>query len=90
MNNIKKIKRINLNVPLEILREVDKLAKDGNQTRTDVFVNGVLLELEEVRRKKKLKQFISQKKSILNQKDNKEMFELGGNEWVKKIREEWE
>ena len=90
MKNLNKIKRINLNVPLHLLKEIDAVAKNDNKTRTEIFVMGAAHELSEIRRKKKLKEFLSRKEPIFNPKDNKEMFELGGTEWVRRLRQEGE
>ena len=90
MRNFNKVKRINLNVPLYLLKEIDELAKKDNETRTDIFVKGAEQELEQRRRKKKLQQFLSRKEPIFNKKDNPEMFNLGGAEWTKRLRQEGE
>ena len=90
MKNTKKVKRINLNVPIYLLDEIDKLAENDNETRTEIFVKGAESEVEQRRRKKKLKEFLSRKGPIFNPKDNKEMFELGGAEWVRRLRQEGE
>lgn len=91
MKDPNELKRINLNVPLYLLKEIDALAKNDNKTRTEIFVKGAENEVEERKRKKKLKEFLSRKEPVFNPKDNKEMFELGGTEWVRKLRQEdWE
>ena len=90
MKNTNKVKRINLNIPLYILKEIDAVAKNDNKTRTEIFIKGAEHELDERRRKQKLKEFLSRKEPIFNPKDNKEMFELGGAEWVRRLRQEGE
>lgn len=90
MKNFNKVKRINLNVPLYLLKEIDELAKHDNETRTDIFVKGAEQELEERRRKKKLNDFLSRKKPILDPRKYPEIYRLGGTEWVKRLRQEGE
>ena len=90
MKNTKKVKRINLNVPIYLLDEIDKLAENDNETRTDIFVKGAESEIEQRRRKKKLNEVLSRKEPIFNPKDYPEMYKLGGAEWVKRLRREGE
>ena len=90
MKNPNKVKRINLNVPLYLLKEIDELAKKSNETRTDIIVKGIHDEVEERRRKKKLNEFLSRKMPIFDPKKYKEMYKLGGTEWVKRLRQEGE
>ncbi len=84
----KKIKRINLNVPLHLLKEVDKLAKEEDITRTDIFVTGLENELDNRRRRRNLDKFLASDKPIFTPEKNKEIFELGANEWVRRLRAE--
>lgn len=88
MKDPNKIKRINLNVPLYLLKEIDELAKKDNETRTDIFIDGAENEVQERKRKAKLKEFLSRKAPILDPKKYSEMYELGGTEWVKRLRQE--
>ena len=88
MKDPNKIKRINLNVPLYLLKEIDELAKKNNETRTDIFIEGVESKLQERKRKAKLKEFLSRKTPILDPKKYNEMYKLGGTEWVKRLRQE--
>jgi len=90
MKNQDNVKRINLNVPLYLLKEIDEVAKKDNETRTDIFVKGAEQELEERKRKKKLNDFLARKKPVFNKKDNPEIFKLGGTEWIKRLRQEGE
>lgn len=83
-------KRINLYVPLYLLEEIDELTEDDNKTRTEIFVKGAEHEIENLKRMKKMDKFLSRKKPIFNEKDNPEMFKLGGTEWVKRLRQEGE
>ena len=85
-----KIKRINLNMPIYILDEIDEQAEEENLTRTDVIINDLRSKREERKRKKILQEFLARKKPIFNKKYNKEIFKLGGAEWVKRLREEGE
>lgn len=84
----KKVKRINLNVPLYLLKEVDKLAKEEDISRTDIFVTGLENELDNRRRRRNLDKFLASDKPLINPKDNPEIFELGANEWVRRLRAE--
>lgn len=88
MKDPNKVKRINFNMPLYLLKEIDELAKKSNETRTDIIIEGTENIVEERKRKEKLKTFLSRKTPILDPKKNKEMFELGGTEWVKRLRQE--
>ena len=85
-----KIKRINLNMPIYILDEIDEQAEEENLTRTDVIINDLRSKREERKRKKILQEFLAREKPIFNPKDNKEIFELGTNEWVRRLRSEGE
>ena len=90
MKNQNKVKRINLNVPLHLLKEIDELAKKNGETRTDIIIKGIKDEVGERRRKKKLHKILSREKPIFNPKKYKEMYRLGGTEWVKRLRQEGE
>ena len=83
-------KRINLYVPIYLLEEIDELAKDDNKTRTEIFVKGAERELEHKKRQKKLDKFLARKTPILDPKKYKEIYKLGGTEWVKRLRQEGE
>ena len=90
MKNRDNVKRINLNVPLYLLKEIDEIAKKNNETRTEIFVKGAEQELEERKRKKKLNNFLARKKPVFDPKKYPEIYKLGGTEWVKKLRQEGE
>ena len=47
----KKVKRIGLNVPLHLLKETDKFAKEEHISRTDIFITGLENEVEHRKRK---------------------------------------
>ena len=90
MKNQDDVKRINLNVPLYLLKEIDEIAKKNNETRTEIFVKGAEQELEERKRKKKLNDFLIRKKPVFDPTRYPEMYKLGGTEWVKRLRQEGE
>ena len=90
MKNQNKVKRINLNVPLYLLKEIDELAKKDNETRTDIIVEGTENIVEERKRKAKLNEFLNKRKKKSPPIFVKEVYELGTNEWVKRLREEWD
>ncbi len=90
MKDPNELKRINLNVPLYLLREIDKLAKNDNKTRTEIFVKGAEHEIEEIKRKEKLTKFLARKEPVFNKKEYPEIYKLGGVNWVKKLRQEGE
>lgn len=90
MKDPNKVKRINFNMPLYLLKEIDELAKKNNETRTDIIVRGAENETERVKRNIKLNQFLANRKPIINPKDNPEIFKLGTNEWVRRLRQEWD
>ena len=90
MKDPNKIKRINFNVPLYLLKEIDELAKKNNETRTDILIEGAESIVEKRKRNIKLNQFLANRKPIINSKDNPEIFELGTNEWVRRLRQEWD
>lgn len=90
MKHQNNVKRINLNVPLYLLKAIDEIAKKDNETRTEIFVKGAEQELEERKRKRKLNDFLTRTKPVLDPKKYPEMYKLGGTEWVKKLRQEGE
>jgi metal-responsive CopG/Arc/MetJ family transcriptional regulator len=90
MKNEGKIKRININIPVYILDEIDTFVGNEAKTRTEIFVMGAKLELQRRKRQKKLHNFLSRDEAIFNKTDNREIFRLGTNEWVKKLRQEGE
>ena len=90
MKNKDKIKRINLNIPVYILDEIDTFVGKESKTRTEIFVTGAKLELQRRKKQKKLHDFLSTNEAVFNKNDNKEIFRLGTNEWVKQLRQEGE
>ena len=90
MKNKDRIKRINLNIPIYILDEIDTFIGNEAKTRTEIFVIGAKREIQIRKRQNKLHDFLSRDEAILNKNDNKEIFRAGTNEWVKKLRQEGE
>ena len=90
MKKLNKVKRINLNIPIYILNEIDEIAEESHLTRTDIFVHGAQKEAEEIKRRKKLREVLQRKTPIFNPKDYPEIYKLGGTEWVKRLRQEGE
>ena len=90
MKNQNKVKRINLNVPLYLLKEIDELARKNGETRTDIIIKGIEDEVGERRRRQKLNEFLTNKKNNPPVKFIKEVYDLGTNEWVRKLRQEWD
>ncbi len=90
MKNKDKIKRININIPVYILDEIDTFVGNGAKTRTEIFVTGARLELQRRKKQKKLNDFLSRDEAVFNKNDNREIFRTGTNEWVKNLRQEGE
>ena len=88
MKSKDKIKRININIPVYILDEFDTFVGNEAKTRTEIFVMGARLELQRRKKQKKLNDFLSRDEAVFNKTDNREIFRLGTNEWVKKLRQE--
>lgn len=90
MKDPNKVKRINFNMPLYLLKEIDELAKKSNETRTDIIIEGTENIVEERKRKQKLNEFLNKRKKSSSPIFVKEVYELGANEWVRRLRSEWD